>query len=476
MPARWTPPLILLAAACTDASHLEPWGDAPRAERATKSDCDGAWTGVSAEAGAAAEQLWAQSVGSLAWDAGVGGGLDGARWCSGALIAPSIFLSAGHCFDVAGTRADYPGMPTSLDDPEAFCDNMHVQFNYQTAGGALPDDDAMPTFACASVLAGDYDDEHDFVLLRLEGEPGAEFGYLELSPRAAVGGESLTLIGHPDGREKEIVRGEVIATIGAELWHDLDTEGGLSGGPLLDSAGRILGVHTNSICAGDENYGAGKPTDRIIDRAPWLARWDWFDQRESDEVEGGDGFGASSAVGDFDGDGYDDVAVGAPGDSEGTAAMAGEVSVRYGGPYGPDAAATVGLRQRGRSAPEAYDFFGWTLAVGDFDGDGYDDLAVGSPYEDWGSAINTGVVQIYYGGPGGLGDTPGDAFVPSDFGAPNARALFGAALAVGDTDGDGHDDLAGGEHSPPKLPPAESGLQPGSAVGCWSGRCSGEVL
>ncbi len=46
--------------------------------------------------------------------------------------------------------------------------------------------------------------------------------------------------------------------------------------------------------------------------------------------------------------------------------------------------------------------FGYSVAGGDFDGDGYDDLAVGVPSEAIHGANVTGVVNVIYGSPAGL--------------------------------------------------------------------------
>ncbi len=46
---------------------------------------------------------------------------------------------------------------------------------------------------------------------------------------------------------------------------------------------------------------------------------------------------------------------------------------------------------------EAGDVFGDSLACGDFDGDGFDDLAVGAPGEDIGGIKDAGAVNVFYG-------------------------------------------------------------------------------
>ncbi|MFI7464679.1 FG-GAP and VCBS repeat-containing protein [Nonomuraea sp. NPDC049646] len=135
---------------------------------------------------------------------------------------------------------------------------------------------------------------------------------------------------------------------------------------------------------------------------------------------------------DFDGDGRADIAVAAPYDDS----RAGSVTVMYG------SGRTVKLTQPGA---EPGDAFGSALAVGDFDGDGCADLAVGVSEEFAGKRVpgadGNGVVQIFDGSPAGL--VPGEELAPARRGSDR----FGAALAAGDLDGDGRDELAVGSPS-----------------------------
>lgn len=73
--------------------------------------------------------------------------------------------------------------------------------------------------------------------------------------------------------------------------------------------------------------------------------------------------------------------------------------------------------------------------MGDFNGDGYADLAVGAPYYDAGQT-SEGAVFIYAGSPTGPAASPTWTLQSNQPGA-----LFGTALAAGDTDFDGNDDL-----------------------------------
>jgi hypothetical protein len=161
----------------------------------------------------------------------------------------------------------------------------------------------------------------------------------------------------------------------------------------------------------------------------------------------GDRFGAALAVGDLDGDGIDDLVIGAPGETVGGRAGAGAVHVLYGTPRRLRSAGSEIWTQARRgmaTSAQAGDGFGSALAVGDFDGDARDDLAVGVPGERIGGRDDAGMVQVLAGGPQGL--TPAGVWHQAAGGGLEGRrqpgAAVGAVLAAGDLNGDGIDDLA----------------------------------
>lgn len=160
----------------------------------------------------------------------------------------------------------------------------------------------------------------------------------------------------------------------------------------------------------------------------------------------GDKFGQALATGDFDGDGYPDLAIGVPNEAQGGFANAGMVMVFYGSPGGLN---TTDWEQFSQSsvagmANEANDLFGQALAAGDFDDDGRDDLAVGVPNQDVNGVANSGAVAIFYGSAGGLFPTTTALFTQQLLAAAGNEAndQFGITLASGDLDGDDADDLA----------------------------------
>ncbi|QGZ47298.1 hypothetical protein GPZ77_01740 [Streptomyces sp. QHH-9511] len=220
--------------------------------------------------------------------------------------------------------------------------------------------------------------------------------------------------------------------------------------------------------------------------------------------EMGDLFGTSLATGDFNGDSFDDLAIGAPGEAVGTSFEAGRVTVLYGGANGLTAAGAQSFDGTVAGAAEPFDHFGASLAAANLRGDGRDDLAVLASGEyltgvdgAWGAALvlkgqATGldsvaptVINVNHTGTtghlrtvtaghfqgstyaglaffadqekgaapfsgavvvasGGSSEVSATALTHLTSETPYADAYWGGALAAGDIDGDGTDELAVG--------------------------------
>ncbi len=168
----------------------------------------------------------------------------------------------------------------------------------------------------------------------------------------------------------------------------------------------------------------------------------------------GDHFGQSLAVGDFDADGFDDLAIGIPGEKLGGTPDTGLVYVLNGTSRGLTTVGARSLRQGTvgiGGASESGDRFGWSLVTGNFDGnkasngEPVDDLAIGVPGEDFNNRTDAGVVQVLYGSPG-AGLFGRDQTISQNSsgleGDANSGDQFGWSLASGNWNGDGTLDLA----------------------------------
>jgi hypothetical protein len=162
----------------------------------------------------------------------------------------------------------------------------------------------------------------------------------------------------------------------------------------------------------------------------------------------------AATVGDFDNNGIEDLAVGVPGEDVGPrdgpeVNNAGAVNVFYGQAAGLSEAGSDYWTQdssesgtRIKDVAEGGDRFGSSVAAGDVNGDGFDDLAIGVPGEDVGATPkgNAGAAHVIFGSSTGL-VTAGNAFITID---PESGDRFGTAVAAADMFGGPEADLAVG--------------------------------
>ena len=170
---------------------------------------------------------------------------------------------------------------------------------------------------------------------------------------------------------------------------------------------------------------------------------------------------AVSSAGDINGDGFDDLIVGAPTGDDG-GASAGEAYVIFGtdAGFGADISGRQVIDLTNLSASEGFVIQGEAAAdragmsvssAGDINGDGYDDLIVGAP-NDSSAGDNMGASYVLYGHSGGFGtDVSGRQVI--DLSALSMSEGFliegdqvsdqtGMAVSsAGDINGDGYDDL-----------------------------------
>jgi hypothetical protein len=165
-----------------------------------------------------------------------------------------------------------------------------------------------------------------------------------------------------------------------------------------------------------------------------------------------DRFGRALAGGDFDADGFGDLAIGVPHEDFGTEGSetvdAGVVHILYGSPVSQTSGGTAYLSKSTSGVPgdpTESDQMGTSLVAADFDGDGYDDLAIGVPGERTVPGSFVGAVTVVRGGAEGMTTAHSSSWNLDKPGIPGTASpsdFFGWRLGAGDFDGDGHADLA----------------------------------
>ena len=249
-------------------------------------------------------------------------------------------------------------------------------------------------------------------------------------------------------------------------WFDQDSKGIPGGVEAYDHFGAVLSAGDfnrdgySDLVIGIPNEDIGKKKDAGAITMMYGSKKGltgsgakWFDQ-DSSGIPGGveayDNFGSSLATGDFNHNGYDDVAVGVPYEDLGKVKNAGAVVIICGSKYGLHGSGAQWLDQDTGGIPggvEAYDYFGQTLATGDFNKDGYVDLAIGIPSEGIGSVKDAGGITIIYGSRKGLRPYSSSWFDQNTPGIPGhveQYDRFGSSLSAGDFNRDGYVDLVVG--------------------------------
>jgi len=217
--------------------------------------------------------------------------------------------------------------------------------------------------------------------------------------------------------------GNVDVAVGAPFWGEGDADRGIVWTVFLDDDG----------------------SDKDV------MRFDGFGSDFDGDLDAGDRFGEGIAgIGDLDGDGVPDLAVGAPGDDDddGDDINQGAVWILFMDRDGlVDGYQKINIDEGGFAGElDGNDAFGSSVAtIGDLDGDGVVDLAVGAPFDDDGSGENLGAVWILFLKTDGTvkGEykiSKRDDHLLADL---DELDLFGWDVdGIGDFDGDGVPDIA----------------------------------
>ncbi|MHB9859576.1 FG-GAP-like repeat-containing protein [Streptomyces sp. YIM S03343] len=164
--------------------------------------------------------------------------------------------------------------------------------------------------------------------------------------------------------------------------------------------------------------------------------------------------GRAIAAGDVNGNGYDDIVIGQPSATESGGASGGQVTMVPGTATGFTTTGMTVIQQGTASVPggnESGDAFGSSVAVGDFDADGYADVLAGVPGEDLTrggvNQADAGNAVLIKGSATGLTGTGSVAVSQDTAGVPGSTESgdrFGSAVSLADLSGYGRADLVFG--------------------------------
>ena len=261
-------------------------------------------------------------------------------------------------------------------------------------------------------------------------------GVLDLSTLDGTNGFILTGIDFGDGSGRSV---SSAGDVNGDGYDDL-----VIGAPFADPNGDSTAGETYVVYGGARAPG----TEGVLDLST-------LDGTNGFTLTGIDRYGRSgisvSSAGDVNGDGYDDLVIGA----RWANGIAGETYVVYGGASAPgtggvlDLSTLDGTNGFTLNGIDFGDYSGWSVSsAGDVNGDGYDDLIIGASGGDPNGDSTAGETYIVYGGASAPGT--GGVLDLSALDGTNGFTLTGidaddragrSVSSAGDVNGDGYDDL-----------------------------------
>ena len=351
-----------------------------------------------------------------------------------AASGPSSPSAPGAAYVLFGTAAGYGGLTlASLTPPFISTQGFKIQ-------GAAGGDSAGFAVAAAGDVNGDgYADI--LVGANHNDSGGADAGaaYLIYGKASGFGLVDLATLSAADGvKFQGAAAGDLAGRVSSagDINHDGYADI-LIGATRNDSAGSDAG-------AAYLIYGKAAGFGALVDLAG-LSAADGFKIQGAPWVNGATGAGVSSA-GDVNGDGYDDIVIGAPGNGDaGTVAGAAYVIFGKAGGFGTvldlsTLTATQGFEIIGDLASDRAGLS--VSAAGDVNGDGYADILIGA--NGHGTGVDAGAAYVIFGKADGFGTidlsslSPRDGFIIQ---GDTAGDLTGTVSAAGDINNDGYDDI-----------------------------------
>lgn len=177
----------------------------------------------------------------------------GNSYCSGTFISKDLFLTAGHC--------------------SATCKDIKVTFGYL-------EENRQESFHCSEIVeeANSSNDE-DYMIIKLEGNPGVNWGWYGVSAKPVEPKSELLIIHHPKATPMKVSQKDCILVKEESnfLMHRCDTQPGTSGSAILlpnynnPEETRIVGVHTLGGCdETDTSTNSGPSMRHLVELSPTL--------------------------------------------------------------------------------------------------------------------------------------------------------------------------------------------------------------